>query len=509
MKTDVHIHYNENENMPIQSISSIIRGHAKRKGSAPALTYPDGTMSWDELNRRSNQRARLLASLGVAQDDLVAVMLPNGCEFHEAVAAVWKAGATPCILPSKLPGREASELLALARPAAVIGELSAAYDGPRIAPGAALDRFSNTSVADAGAAHWKAVASGGSSGRPKIILDSMPAFIDTAAPLYASLGLPADGAMLNPGPLYHNMPFLYTSLGLLAGSHIVGMSRFDAEECLRLIDRHKIEFVAFVPTMMQRIWALPENVRASYDLSSLKTVWHMGAPCPPWVKRAWIDWLGAEKIFEAYGGTEGGGGCVITGQEWLAKPGSVGKAGPGTLRVLREDGSEADIGEVGEIHFPAAGRGKFHYIGADAKADASGGYSIGDLGHIDADGYLFLADRRSDLIVRGGANIYPAEVEAVLDEHPLVATSAVVGLPAGDLGERVHAIIQLRDGKPLDLASITAHVAERLAKYKWPASYEVSETPLRDDAGKVRRSRLKEERRAWLEGGRSFELAPS
>jgi len=494
--------------MPLQSISSIIQGHAQRKGSSPAVTYPDGALTWSELDRRSNQRARLLTSLGVRQDDLVAVMLPNGSEFHEAVVAVWKVGATPCLLPPKLPGREASEMLALARPAAIIGEISVDYDAQLMAPGVALDQFSDTPVADAGAAHWKAVASGGSSGRPKIIVDSMPAFIDPAAPPYAGLGLPADGALLNPGPLYHNMPFLFTSFGLLAGSHVVGMSRFDAEECLRQIERHRVEFVTLVPTMMQRIWALPENVRKSYDLSSLKIVWHMGAPCPQWLKRAWIEWLGPERIFEAYGGTEGGGGCAITGQEWLAKPGSVGKAMPGTLRILRSDGSVADAGEIGEVHFPAAGKDKFRYIGAEAKTDASGGYSIGDLGHVDEDGYLFLADRRSDLILRGGANIYPAEVEAVLDEHPLVSSSAVIGLPAGDLGERVHAIIQLRSGEPLDLPSVRAHVEDRLSKYKWPSSYEVIDAPLRDDAGKIRRSLLKTERLAWLDEGRSFGTGP-
>lgn len=493
--------------MPTQSISSIIQAHVRRKGSAPAVTYPDGTLTWEELDRRSNRRARWLASLGVRQDDLVAITLPNGCEFHEAVVAVWKAGATPCVLPSRLPGREASELLELARPAVVIGDVPFPYEGPRIAPGAALDPFSDAPVKDAGASSWKAIASGGSSGRPKIIVDTTPAFIDPAAPPYAGIGLPPDGAMLNPGPLYHNMPFLFTSLGLMAGSHVVGMSRFDAEECLRLIERYKVEFVALVPTMMQRIWTLPESVRNAYDLSSLKAVWHMAAPCPQWVKRAWIDWLGPDRIFEAYGATEAGG-CWITGREWLAKPGSVGKVLPGTLRVLREDGTEAGVNEIGEIHFPPAALSKFRYIGAEVRTDASGGYSVGDMGYIDEDGYLFLVDRRSDLILRGGANIYPAEVESVLDEHPLVASSAVIGLPAGDLGERVHAIIQLREGKTLDLASIVAHVEERLSKYKRPTSYEVSETPLRDDAGKVRRSLLKAERLAWLQEGRPFELLP-
>jgi bile acid-coenzyme A ligase len=492
--------------MPVQSISAIIEAHARRKGTAPAVTYPDDTLTWSELDRRANQRARLLASLGVKRDDLVGVMLPNVSEFHEAVVGVWRAGATPFILPSKLPGREASEIIALARPAVMIGDIPAAYAGPRISPGATLDRFSDAPVDDAAATHWKAVASGGSSGRPKIIVDNMPASIDTDAAPYIGLGLRPDAAMLNPGPLYHNMPFLFTSLGLLAGLHVVGMNRFDPEECLRLIERHRIEFTVLVPTMMQRIWALPESVRNAYDVSSLKFVWHMSAPCPQWVKRGWIDWLGADKIFEAYGGTEGGGGCAITGPEWLAKPGSVGRAASGTLRILREDGSEADVGEVGEVYFPAAGKDRFHYIGAKAKTDASGGYSIGDLGHIDEDGYLFLADRRSDLILRGGANVYPAEVEAALDEHPLIASSAVIGLPSEDLGERVHAIVQMREGAQLDFADMSGHLADRLAKYKWPASYELSDTPLRDEAGKVRRSLLKAERIAWIEAGRAFEV---
>ena len=158
------------------------------------------------------------------------------------------------------------------------------------------------------------------------------------------------------------------------------------------------------------------------------------------------------------------------------------------------------------MFFPAPKGGRFAYLGAEAKTDASGRFSIGDLGHVDEDGYLFLADRRSDLILRGGSNVYPAEVEAVLDEHPQVSTSAVVGLPDADLGERVHAIIHLREGEQLDLAAVVAHVEDRLAKPKRPASYEVSSAPLRNDAGKVRRSALKAERRSWLEAGRAFAL---
>lgn len=490
--------------MPLKSIGAIIHGHAQSKASELAVIYPDGALTWSELDRRSNQRARLLASLGVKRDDLVAVTLPNGTEFHETAVSIWKAGATPCILPAHLPGREANDILELARPAVVIGDIPIGYDGSWLPPGAALDEFGDFPVDDCGATHWKAVASGGSSGRPKIIVSNTSAFIDTDAPPYAGLCLSDGGSILNPGPLYHNMPFLFTSFALMAGAYVVGMKRFDAEQFLQLIEQYKIEFVAVVPTMMRRIWALPEQVRVSYDVSSLKSVWHMAAPCPQWLKHAWIDWLGPDKIFEAYGGTEGGGGCRITGSEWLAKPGSVGKPAPDTLRILREDGTEAKVGEVGEVYFSSLGKDRFRYIGAEARTDTTGGYSIGDLGHIDKDGYLFLADRRTDLILRGGANVYPAEVEAVLDESPSVSSSAVIGLPDEDLGERVHAILHLRRGAQLDLVAIATHVEERLAKYKRPSSYELSEVPLRDDAGKIRRSAIKAERLSWLQEGRAF-----
>lgn len=178
----------------------------------------------------------------------------------------------------------------------------------------------------------------------------------------------------------------------------------------------------------------------------------------------------------------------------------------GPMRIVREDGTEAAVGEIGEIYF-GSGRDRFRYLGAKATEDGEGGYSIGDLGHVDADGYLFLADRRTDLILRGGANVYPAEVEAALEEHPLIASAAVVGLPCEDLGERVHAIVQLRDGHLFDLPLIVAHIEDRLASFKRPRTYEVIGTPLRDDAGKVRRTLLRAERRDWLQQGRPFELA--
>ncbi len=267
----------------------------------------------------------------MAKDDLVAIMLPNGSDFHEAVVAVWKAGGTPCILPSKLPGHEAAEIFTLARPAAVIGDPQFAHDRPQIAPGADLSQFDSTPLDDVYASRWKAVASGGSSGRPKIIVDMMPAAIDPAAAPFIPLGVPTNGAMLNPGSLYHNVPLLFTSFGLMAGAKVVGMRRFDPEECLRLIEKHKVEFVGFVPTMMHRIWALPSEVpqpiRSPHRSSSSGT-WRR--PVRLGSSIFWIDWLGADKIFEAYGGTEAGGcvcrRCRVAHQTGHGRQGDAGDA---------------------------------------------------------------------------------------------------------------------------------------------------------------------------------------
>jgi bile acid-coenzyme A ligase len=222
-----------------------------------------------------------------------------------------------------------------------------------------------------------------------------------------------------------------------------------------------------------------------------------GAPSPAWLKRAWIDWLGPEKIWEAYGGTERIAGTLISGTEWLAHPGSVGKPPPERkMKILRRDGGTCAPGEVGEIFMlPAAGRGTtYRYIGAEAEATTDGWESVGDMGWFDAEGYLYLADRKTDMVLVGGSNVYPAEVEAALDAHPAVRSSAVIGLPDEDLGSRLHALVDAPGGVSED--ELRAHLAERLVAYKIPKSFEWVREPLRDDAGKVRRSALREERLA-------------
>jgi bile acid-coenzyme A ligase len=308
---------------------------------------------------------------------------------------------------------------------------------------------------------------------------------------------------LVPGPLYHNGPFSFSMFGLFAGGTLVVMERFDAAEALRLIEQHRVQWVFFVPTMMHRIWRLPD--RESYDVSSLRMVFSTGAPWPVWLKDAWIGWLGPDVIREGYGGTESQGGTSITGTESLERPGSVGLPQGGCqVRILAPDGSEVPTGEVGEIYFmPADGPGTtYYYLGAESKArsvDGRDGWeTIGDLGYVDADGYLYLVDRRTDMIVTGGANVFPAEVEAAIEAQPGVRSCAVIGLPDDDLGQRVHAIVDVGDFEPSSdtdfETALHAALAERIARYKVPRSFELVREPLRDDAGKVRRSALRDER---------------
>jgi bile acid-coenzyme A ligase len=319
-------------------------------------------------------------------------------------------------------------------------------------------------------------------------------------------------SLLNPGPLYHNAPFIFSHHALFGGGHVAGMTKFDAEEALRLIERHRVQWVNFVPTMMHRIWSLREAVRDRYDLSSLKTVFHMAAPMPAWLKEKWIHWLGPERIWELYGGTERQGSTVISGTEWLAHPGSVGKPAVGQIRIIDEDGNELPTGETGEIYFmPPDGAGStYHYLGAEARRRPDGWESLGDIGRVDAEGYLYLGDRRTDMILRGGANIYPAEVEAALMAHPDVKQAVVIGLPDTDLGQRIHAIVELDPKTDAEavIASLPGLLGDLLSRNKHPESYEVTHEPYRDDAGKVRRTLVRAERLKWLEEGREFRIVP-
>ncbi len=478
--------------MAKMSIGAAIRWLSEQDPERIALTAEQGSLTRRELELRTNRLARAYESLGVVQDSFVTIALPNGIEFYEACVATWKLGATPQPISAKLPRAEREAILALARPALVVGAPADGLPGvPSLPVGyEAAPELSDAPLPDRIASSWKAPTSGGSTGRPKLIVARQAGTTD---PETARTRL----TQLVPGPLYHNGPFMFSMQGLFAGAQLVVMSHFDAEQSLQLIERHRVQYALLVPTMMHRIWRLGEAVRGRYDLSSLQRILHLGAPCPVWLKQAFIDWLGPERVHELYAGTEAQGVTLISGTEWLAHRGSVGKAMPGTqIKILDAEGNELPPGEIGEVYLrPDRGPGStYYYIGARAK-DRDGWESLGDMGYLDADGYLYLADRQTDMILSGGANVYPAEVEAAIDTHPAVRSSAVIGLPDEDLGQAVHAIVDIADAE-LDAEALRTHLADQLARYKIPRSFEFVHAPLRDDAGKVRRSALRQARLA-------------
>ncbi|WP_029077613.1 AMP-binding protein [Bradyrhizobium sp. th.b2] len=494
-------------------LADVPRWYAERKPlDAIAVSHGAEALTWLELERRANARARAFAAKGVKPGDFVAIGLPNSNAFFETSFAVWKCGATPTSLSWRLPRGEAAAVLEILKPSLVVGG-EADWNAPNSLPvNFVPEGFSEEPLDAPVARYWKAMTSGGSTGRPKVILDHNPAVIETTTP--PLLGIPFEASLLNPGPLYHNAPFILSHSALFGGGRLTGMVKFDAEETLRLIERERVQWVNFVPTMMHRIWALPEEVRNRYDVSSLQIVFHMAAPMPPWLKEKWIEWLGPERVWELYGGTERQGACVISGVEWMAHKGSVGKIGEtAKLRIIGEDGNDVAPGETGEIYFlPNDGAGStYHYLGAAPKRRPDGWESLGDIGRLDEEGYLYLGDRLADMVLRGGANIYPAEVEAAVSEHPEVRSCVVVGLPDPEFGQRVHAILELADSA--DAQQIADGMADflkdRLSRYKHPESFERVGTGPRDDSGKVRRTMLRDERAAWIKKDRAFRIMPA
>jgi bile acid-coenzyme A ligase len=471
---------------------------AAERPDAPAVTCGGTTVTRRELDAQGNRLARELSSFGVGSGDFVTIAVPNSVDWFVAYLACWKVGAIPQPVSAKLPGRELAAIVELAGSKVVIGAPDEAFAqlsdsiihlplGHRPGP-----EFSDEPLPDAVSPAWKAPTSGGSTGRPKLIVSGDPALFDTDAP--AQLGARDDGCMLVPGPLYHNGPAVWSCQAWLRGNHVVVLQRFDAEEVLASIERYGVDVIYLVPTMMKRILRLDDDVRLKYDLSSLRIVWHLAEPCPPWLKEAWIDWLGPERIYELYAGTEAQAVTIITGTEWLEHRGSVGRVSSGEMKICDEDGNELPVGQQGEVWMRANREAAtYRYVGADARTLEGGWESLGDMGWFDADGYLYLGDRVQDMILCGGANIYPAEVEAAINEHPAVHSCAVIGLPHEDRGNDVHAIVEA-DEQDVSPAELLAFLAERLTKYKLPRTVEYVDQPLRDEAGKVRRADLRAQR---------------
>ena len=484
------------------SFAAHLRDLAVRGPEAPAVTCGERSVSRAELDRASDVLAVAYRGMGVGVGDMVTLAMPNSVEWFEAAVAVWKLGATPQPVSARLPRRELEAVIDLADPVLGLGVdpdvlpgrtcLPAGYAPP--APVGPVD------LPDAVSPAWKAPTSGGSTGRPKLIVSGDAGLVDPE--VVSALQFGDDGCLVMPGPLHHNGPVVWSCYALLHGSHVVVLPRFDAEATLAAVDHHRADVLYLVPTMMKRIWRLPPEVREGYDLSSLRVVWHLAEPCPPWLKEVWIEWLGPERILELYAGTEAQLRTVITGTEWLEHRGSVGRPSGGDVEICDTEGRPVPAGVEGEVWLRShRSRPAYRYVGAEARTRPGGWESLGDMGRLDEDGYLYLGDRSQDMILVGGANVYPAEVEATLTEHPAVLSCAVIGLPDEDRGSRVHAIVEA-DPETVTLEELDAFASERLASYKRPRSVEFVDTPLRDDAGKVRRARLREERLAGP-GGRT------
>jgi bile acid-coenzyme A ligase len=470
-----------------------LRQLTEKDPHALAVIHESRSLERCDLERRSNRLARAYADLGVRAGDFVTICLPNGIEIMVACMAVWKLGAVPNPISSRLPPAERRRIAACANPSLVVGiQPGEIPDRPAVTADFAPDpSLGDEPLPDRMPPHERALASGGSTGAPKLIVGRYPPGYDPEVP---HPYFTARRAALVPGPLSHAVPFSSAWQGLLGGALVVLMSRFDARAALDLIERHRVDRVCFVPTMMLRIWKLPETERVAYDVSSLEFVMTGGAPCPAWLMRSWIEWLGPDVMHEAFGPSERIGGTFITGREWLAHPGSVGRVAQGRMRILDDEGRDLPPGQMGEIYFmPAGGPGStYEYVGASPRRTPDGWESVGDMGWVDEDGYLYLGDRRTDMILVGGRNVYPAEIEAAIDAYPDVRSSAVIGLPDEDLGQRIHAIVEA--SPDLDEEDLRVHLARELAAYKIPRQFELVDTPLRDDSGKVRRSELRAER---------------
>jgi len=477
------------------SLGAKLAQHARFQPNAPAVSCGEAAVTYAELHRRSNRIARGLQAHGVKQGDLVTVGLPNSVGFVEACYGIWKLGATPQPVSFRLPKAELQAIIELANAPLVIAEFSHEIGRPIVSVEdltAASDDESDLS--DAIPPISKAPTSGGSTGRPKLILAGQPGVAPRETPEVGGFQLKPGSTVLLPAPLYHNAPFGMTMAATALGAHVVLTPRFDPEATLAEVARRKVTWLYLVPTMMNRIWHLPEEVRARYDMSSVETLWHMAAPCPAWLKEAFIHWIAPGEVMELYAGTEAQAVTIVTGTEWLTHRGSVGRVAIGEMKVFGEDGGELPAGQVGEIYMRRAeGTPEtYHYVGATPKTRPGGWESLGDLGWFDEEGYLYLADRRTDMILVGGSNVYPAEIEAALEEHPAVQSCAVIGLPDDDLGARIHAIVNTKGEVSAD--ELKAHLADRLVTYKQPRSFEFVDEPVRDDAGKVRRTALRDAR---------------
>ena len=450
-------------------------------------------VTWGEVDDRSTQLARVLADEGLAAGDYLAISLKNSPEHLFTCFAGWKVGATVVPMRWDLPDWELSRLMGVVKPAVVVGADQADW----------LERSraeSTEPLPDATAPHGWGMCSSGSTGSPKIIVQKDPALFVSAMAITSTVvesfgPLPKPQLVLVPAPLYHTNGFTAVR-NLMAGDPIVLLERFNAALIVDLIERHRITgFIAATP-MLQRLAQLPD-IRER-DLSSLTWVQQGAASLPIWLGRFWIDLVGPEHFYLSYGSSENAGLVICRGDQWLDHPGTLGRGFTDTeVRVIGPDGRTLPTGEIGGIYLRRPDGPAAMYVGdvPPMETAADGFVTVGDMGWLDEDGYLFMADRRVDMIVTGGANVFPAEVEEALSEHPGVADVVVVGLLDPEWGRRIHAIVQVSD-PAVGADQVIAFARSRLAPYKVPKTVEFVDAIPRSEAMKLNRAQLTAERDA-------------
>jgi acyl-CoA synthetase (AMP-forming)/AMP-acid ligase II len=501
---------------------------ATRAREAPdkaAVVMASGaTLTYRELDERSSRLARLLRHEGFAPGDHIAILMENSAAYLEVAWAAQRSGLYYTALNSHLRRAEvqyilddcgATALVTTPTMADAVSSLDLSRISVRLSVGGGLPGFDDygsaleglapTPIADESEGR-EMLYSSGTTGRPKGVRKELPntSMGDvSAAPVQIAMGLVRRGAgpdsvYLSPAPLYHSAPLVYCMSMLRLGATVVVMEHFDASECLGLIERHGVTHAQFVPTMFVRMLRLPEDERRRYDVSSLRSVVHAAAPCPVAVKRQMIEWWGPI-IDEYYAGTEDIGSTWITAPEWLAHPGSVGRP-LAPAHVVGPEGEELAPGQEGVVYFEGGRPFEYHNdpSATASMVDARGWRTLGDIGVLDEDGYLYLTDRQAHMIIAGGVNIYPQEAENVLASHPGVADAAVIGVPDDEMGEAVKAVVELVDPStagPEVEAELIAACRERLAPYKCPRTVDfVTELP-RDPNGKLYKRLLKD--RYW------------
>lgn len=494
------------------------------------MTDTGEDVSFAQLEARANQGAHLLRECGVQIGDHILILMENRREFLEICFAADRSGIYYTTASTHLTFDEighiagdcGAKLLIMSEKFLDIGNRQRSVLGPDI-------RIFLVGARHAGFENWAAALasrpetpiadeqqgldmlySSGTTGRPKGVkwpLTGQPVGAPTMlVTLLTSLfGYSAETRYLCPAPLYHAAPLRHTMVTLKMGGSAYVMARFDAETSLRIVARERITHCQWVPTMFVRMLKLPEEVRAGYDMSSMEMAIHAAAPCPVDVKQRMIDWWGPI-IVEYYAGTENNGFTCLDTPQWLDHKGSVGSAKLGVLHICDENGRELPLGEEGEVYFENGHQFEYHNDPAKTAqcANAQGWTTLGDIGRLDEDGYLYLTDRKFFVIISGGVNVYPRETEDALLGHPAVLDAAVIGVPHDELGEEVKAVVQLVDGETPspDLgAALMAHCRETLSAIKCPRSVDFRETLPRTETGKLLKRRLRDEYRAQAKTG--------